>query len=204
MKKIFFILGLLLVVRSDAQILKKITDKAKEKVDSKVDKKIDDAAKRSAEKSAKVDEIFQRGVGGGEAAEKIKKIEEGIKLWGDAAVSSQERSMALFGSIGIGLRMVGPAMAQYVSAVREASIAVATQNDQSVQLRGSYELLRTAAGGAISSEQALGVQRQINTTSLHLSNEQMQIAVRAAADLAATEGGTLESNLSTVTSAFIT
>ena len=44
MKKIFFILGLLLVVRSDAQILKKITDKAKEKVDSKVDKKIDDAA----------------------------------------------------------------------------------------------------------------------------------------------------------------
>ena len=44
MKKIIFLLGIFVFIQSaEAQLLKKLTDKAKQKADEKVDKKIDDA-----------------------------------------------------------------------------------------------------------------------------------------------------------------
>jgi len=56
MKKILLIAGILLIHYSDAQLVKKITDKAKEKADEKLDKKMDDAANGKKDEKKIVEE----------------------------------------------------------------------------------------------------------------------------------------------------
>ncbi len=162
------------------------------------------SAKDLSNDANKATELFRKGIGGGEYAEKAKSISDGLKIWGDTAQTTAVRQQALTGALGIGLRAVAGYATQLfsmASAMRDAGVAASAQRDQLIQLRGAYASLQTAAAGTLTVESALAVQRQVSATGLHLSNEQMRVAVETARELTAQEGGTLESNLSVVTDA---
>jgi hypothetical protein len=162
------------------------------------------AVTRVQQTQEKATEIFQRGVGGGELAEKYKKAKEGIKLFGDETISATDRTMALAGAVGIGARILGGYVGtaiQMAHAVRDASVAVQTERDEITQLRGSYEGLRAATLGVLSTHDALALRHTVQSANLRLTASQMATVAAEARNLAREEGTTLAEATTVVTGA---
>lgn len=158
---------------------------------------IADEAKKAADKlaaaSAKGQELFDRGMGGGESAEKLKKIREGFSLYGDTANTATVRNQALVGSLGMlarGLFGAAEGAVRFAQNIAEATARADVHQRAIDALGASYEATNRITHEAMSAEQQLGVHTALLSQNIFLSAEQTAVANRAMREFAIIHGGT--------------
>jgi hypothetical protein len=159
-----------------------------------------DAAKAKAllaTNSAKVDEIFRKGIGGGEFAEKTKDIAKGIELWGDKTLTTMQQTSALAGAVGVGIRL----FANYAQAVNAAEIALRTQHEQLQLLGPAYAAMNREAQGTLTTQSALALRNELQSNGLRLNTQQLATATRAARDYSQVQGVEMSTATALVTQA---
>jgi hypothetical protein len=171
---------------------------------AKADKDLQKAQDDLAAKLTKTTEIYRKGIGGGELAEKAKDIAKGFELWNDKSLTAQQRQQALAGAVGIGARVLTGYVGQVIEfarAVDAANLATRTQREQLVQLGPAYAAMNAAAQGTLTTQSALALRNELQANGLRLTSDQLAVATRAARDYSQVQGVEMSAATSLVTQA---
>jgi len=159
------------------------------------------SAQAMARDAEKATEIFRKGIGGGELAEKAKDIAKGFEIWGDKANSTKDRMGALAGAIGIGARLASgyaQTAMQVAAALHAASIAAQSEREQLVLLGASHRTMQAATQGTLSLTDEAAIVEAAYTHHLSLTAEELGTVARAAREYAAVHGGDAASAATTI------
>jgi hypothetical protein len=178
-------------VAEGAKAAKKAADDAAKAASdaAKALQKLRDDAENAREKSS---ELFTKGIGGGEAAEKIKSISDGFKIAGDKANDMGTRVRAAAGSVGIMGRMVAGAASEVLNFVREVGEATARVDQHQRMIRAlgeSYQVTNALTQGAMNAAEQFAVREQLLAHNTFLRTEQTATLNRAMREFAAIHGG---------------
>lgn len=152
----------------------------------RVNAALTDTAIKSAQAAEKASELFQRGIGGGEAAEKMKKISEGLRLYGDQSINATDRGMALAGSLGMMARMAAGA-AEGILAFAQQVLEATAKVDQHQR---SLDTLGSTYTDAISITDQLTIREGLLSHNLFLTSEQTEVLNGRMREFATVHGGT--------------
>lgn len=146
-------------------------------------KKAEDALKKLQAAQADVNKaqhdaegLFARGIGGGEAAEKVNHLTRGLAIFNNTSLDSNTRSTALIGSLGIMGRMaMGAAegVLAFVEASDRSTAAMDVQQRAVDALGTSYDRTRAATAGAMTASEAFAIREQMVSQNIFTTDARM-------------------------------
>lgn len=161
------------------------------KAASEADREQAKSASASEQALKKSQDLFARGIGGGEVAEKVAKLREAYSLASDSQQAFGTRARAAAGGVGIAARMVGGYAQQLYQAGRagiEAEAKLGAHLQHIHQLGSAYAQVQRATAGAMDASTAYGLNQQALDRGIMASAEQLGVVSRAVRELARDRG----------------
>lgn len=141
----------------------------------------------------KARDLFAKGVGGGETAEKLKSIREGLAIYKNEANDASTRNQALVGSLGlmgrVAMGVAGEVM-QFASSMIEANARLDEHQRHLDALGPSYQATRAATDGAMNAADQFAIRQATLAQNVFLTSQQMATMNAAMRQSAIETGGT--------------
>lgn len=153
---------------------------------------------------AKATELFRKGVGGGEMAEKARDIAKGLEIWSKESNDVDTRNKALAGSMGIAARVALGYAGQIMAIVQAANAAALAEDEHRrrvVALGSSLAAFQAGTMGAADSTDAFAMRQSALSHRLQTTDGELRILTRAAREYALANGGTVREAFEQLTAA---
>lgn len=155
-------------------------------------KKLQRVQSELVQSSARATELFRKGIGGGEAAEKIKAIADAWGIYKNKQNEAGARADAHAAALGMIGRMAFGAATQIVHMAQQVMEATAKLDEHQRHLDAlgsSYAATRAATDGAMSATDAFAVREQNLAQNLFLTDQQTATLNRRMREFAVLHGG---------------
>lgn len=144
--------------------------------------------------SEKARELFNKGIGGGEVAERVKSLGESFKVAGNEGLGANTRMLALAGGLGLAAgaaSVVVGRVSQLAQGLLEAGIAAETTERQMRALGAAYDVVRSATNDTASAAETFAQREALLSAGIQASADQLASLSREAREYAAVHGGTV-------------